>query len=178
MRRSRAVRLTLAASAPAATVAGATHCAAPGPAPQALHCVERGTNRVVADSLCNASRVASDGVRSGTFGAPAGSSGDFGAASAPDVRSHGTSFVAPFVWYYGGRVAGGIASAGGYVPGAGARYRSSTGFEATGARRGFLGRAFGRSASAPSEGGSGARGVVSRGGFGATGASHGAARGG
>ncbi len=170
MKRSRAVRLTLVASASSA-------CASPAATPsQALHCVERGTNRVVADSLCDAARVASNGGRTGAFGATSGSSGDFGASdgsralAGPGHAYSGTPYVAPFLWYYGGRVASGFASAGGYAPLGDARYRSPGGFVAGGARRGFFGRAFGGARSSAGEAGHGA---VSRGGFGATTAAHG-----
>lgn len=181
MKRSRAVHLTLVASASSAAVGAAASCAGPAPAREALHCVERGSSRVVADSLCEGSRVASGYGRSGAFGAATGSSGEFGGPEAATTHGTGGSYMSPFLWYYGGRVASGFASAGGYVPREGARYRSSAGFVASGAaRRGFFGRtfggAFGRSASSP--GIAGRAGAVSRGGFGATGAGHGGSNGG
>lgn len=190
MKRSRAVRLTLAASASTAAANAAAGCAGPAPAAEALRCVERGTNRVVADSLCDWSRVASGYGASGSFGATSGSSGDFGAMDPRASRDGnayrgghgGGAFIAPYVWYYGGRVASGYASAGGYAPLVGARYRSGAGFVATGASRpGFLARAFGRAggaSAAHTSGEAGHVGAVSRGGFGATAAAHGGAHGG
>lgn len=171
MKRSRRVPLTLAASTGAAVACAGS---APPP-PEALRCVERGTDRVVADSLCNAARLAAggaaDGGASGSFGAPGGTAGEFGgpgdsargltgthAGAYGGGHAGGGPYFSPFLWYYGGRVAGGFARAGSYEPLAGARYRSNAGYVATGAGRG--GGFFSR--------GSGGRGGVSRGGFGGT----------
>lgn len=185
MKRSRAVRLTLVASASA--------CAGPAPAPQqTLHCVDRGSNRVVADSLCEAARLAANGGPSGSFGdAAGGASGEFGADTAPrrgavaaggadrgayDGGYRSGPLLSPFLWYYGGRVASGFASAGSYEPVEGARYRSPSGYTATGsARRGFFARAFGGRGSAGRA--SAGRGAVARGGFGSTGAARGGGHG-
>ncbi len=181
MKRSQAVRLTLVASASSATVGGAAACSRADAPADALHCVQRGTNRVVADSLCDRARAATNGGRTGAFGAP-GSSGEFGASSdagashggvatSGDRRGYGpgygSGYGAPFLWYYGGRVASGLASAGSFEPHAGTSYRSPAGYTSLGARaRAF----FGRGAGSP---GSAARSGISRGGFGATGAAHG-----
>ncbi len=185
MKRSRAVRLTLAASA-TASAAAPSACAAPSArAADALHCVERGSSRVVPDSLCDAARRTAAGAASGTFGEPAGASGAFGdsgkgtrAVTGQRPGSYGGGSNLPFfLWYYGGRVANGYASAGSYAPSEGVRYRSGAGYAATGtARRGFFSRVFGNRAGGGfgggAERGGAARGGISRGGFGSTGAGH------
>ncbi len=102
MKRSRAVPLTL--------VASATSLAACGGERESLQCVERGTDRVVAESLCtatNAPTVADTSDRARTT-----------AGGIPPL----------FLWYFGGRAVSGIMSGGGYAPVAGRRYASPGGF--------------------------------------------------
>ncbi|HEY0780372.1 MAG TPA: hypothetical protein VGD56_20615 [Gemmatirosa sp.] len=183
MKRSRVVHLTLVASASSAAASVPSACAAPGASADALHCVERGTNRVVADSLCDRARVAQNGGRTGAFGGANGggngSSGDFGGPGdlAAGRGIIGGSGVPPaFVWYYGGRIASGLASAGGYAPREGVAYRSPGGFAMSGGRaRGFFGR-FGGGGGAGTE--AEGHGAISRGGFGASGEAHAGAFGG
>lgn len=135
MKRSRVVPLTLVA-----TIASAGLAAACGPRQEPLHCVQPGTSRVVADSLC----------RTGNGATRAGGGG---------------FYPSPFLWYYGGRVAGGLVSGGGYQPLAGRSYRSPGGIRYAPPGAGRVGGfSAGRSRS----------GAVSRGGFGGVGAGRGA----
>jgi hypothetical protein len=146
VKRSRAVPLTL--------VASATSLAACGGKQEPLQCVERGTNRVVAESLCTATNAP-------TNAAPVP------ADSTRVARSGGIPPI--FLWYYGGRLASGMMSGGGYAPLAGRRYRSASGL----AFRQGQGWSRARSVGAPSTVGAGrsnrSSGTV-RGGFGGIGA--------
>lgn len=105
MKRSRAVPLTL--------VASATSLAACGGKQEPLQCVERGTNRVVAESLCVATNAP-------TNAAPL-------PADSTRVARSGGGIPPIFLWYYGGRMVSGLMSGGGYAPLAGRRYRSPGG---------------------------------------------------
>jgi hypothetical protein len=110
VKRSRAVPLTL--------VASATTLAACAQEPETLACVERGSNRVVAESLCSAANAPTVNTPAATAtpGAPAG--GTATAGGIPPI----------FLWYFGGRALGGIMNGGAYQPLDGRRYRSSSGF--------------------------------------------------
>ena len=152
MKRSRAVRLTLAASASSATLAALPGCS--GRQQDAMHCVERGTDRVVPDSLCGPPTTASRDVdrRTVTGGYPGGYGG-----------------YAPYLWYYGGSMDRGFMRSGAYAPLRGSFYRSSGGYSSgrSGAGAGVGDAAFTGHETAP-------HGGVFRSGFGATGATHGA----
>ncbi len=105
MKRSRAVPLTL--------VASATSLAACSGKQESLQCVERGTNRVVAESLCVATNAPTN---------PTPVTGD-----STRVARSGGGIPPIFLWYYGGRMASGLMSGGGYAPLAGRRYQSPGG---------------------------------------------------
>ena len=146
MKRSRAVPLTLVASASSLAACGKQ---------EPLQCVERGTNRVVAESLCVATNAP-------TAATPA--VGD----SSRAVRHAGGGIPPVFLWYYGGRMASGLMTGGGYAPLAGRRYRSPGGL----AFRSGQGWSRARSVGAPSGSSAGrSRGAGTvRGGFGGIGA--------
>ena len=140
MKRSRAVPLTL--------VASATTLAACGQEPESLACVERGSNRVVAESLCTAANAP-------TVQTPA--------PGTPGATTHAGGGIPPiFLWYFGGRAIGGLMNGGGYAPLSGQRYRSPSGlaYNRGGWTRGSPNRV----------GGSRIGGGTTRGGFGGIGA--------
>ena len=106
VKRSRAVPLTLAASA--ASAAALAACSQT----ETMQCVDKATGRVVAEANCertNAPTSAAPAVGSGTATTQAG--------GIPPV----------FLWYYGGRVINGLVTGGAYAPLAGRSYRSPGG---------------------------------------------------
>jgi hypothetical protein len=145
VKRSRAVPLTL--------VASATSLAACGGEKESLQCVERGSNRVVAESLCVATNAPTN---------PTPVAGD-----STRVARSGGGIPPIFLWYYGGRIASGLMTGGGYAPLAGRRYQSPAGL----AYRQGQGWSRARSVGGRSTVGGGSRpsGTV-RGGFGGIGA--------
>ncbi len=116
-----------------------------------MHCVERGTNRVVPDSLCGPATATTDA--SGQRVTSTGHVGGYGG-------------YAPYLWYYGGGMQRGFMRSGGYAPMRGSYYRSSSGFS-TGRSGSVSGGEHGASVHGGTTGGG-----VSRGGFGATGSGH------
>lgn len=144
MKRSRAVPLTLVASAASLAACGRQ---------ETVQCVERGTDRVVAESLCTATNAP-------TTGAPA--VGDSGRVA----RAGGIPPI--FLWYYGGRMVSGMMGGGGYAPLAGRRYRSPGGMAFTPGQGWSRARSVG-APSGSSAGRSRGTGTV-RGGFGGIGA--------
>ncbi len=145
MKRSRAVPLSLVASATSLAACSQQ---------EALQCVERGTNRVVAESLCTATNAPT-------------ATGPAVADSGRVVRQSG-GIPPVFLWYYGGRLASGLMTGGGYAPLVGRRYRSPGGL----AFRTGQGWSRARSVGAPSGSSMGrSRGTGTvRGGFGGIGA--------
>lgn len=147
MKRSRAVPLTL--------VATATALAACGEQEESLACVDKNTNRVVAEALC-----ASTNAPTVQTPAPGGAGG---------VTSSAGGIPPIFLWYYGGRMLSGIAQGGGYAPIGGRSYRSPGGLAFNRNQGWSRGRAGGNGVF-----GSRARaGGSSRGGFGGIGAGRG-----
>lgn len=102
MKRSRAVPLTLVASATALAACSRS---------ESMQCVDRGTGRVVAESLCTATNAP-------TATTPA----------AGTTTGHAGGIPPIFLWYYGGRVLNGLVSGGAYAPLAGRSYRSPGGY--------------------------------------------------
>jgi hypothetical protein len=147
VKRSRAVPLTLVASATSLAACG-------GQEAESLACVERGSNRVVAESLCTAANAP-------TVNTPASSATPGGIASG---TTHAGGIPPIFLWYYGGRALGGMMNGGAYAPLDGRRYRSSGGF-AYAPRTGIT-----RSSSRGGGFGSRVGGGTTRGGFGGIGA--------
>lgn len=140
---------------PLTLVATATSLAACGGQDDSLACVDKTTNRVVAESFCT--RTNAPTVQTP---APTGT-------GTPAVSAGGIPPI--FLWYYGGRVLSGIAQGGGYAPITGRRYRSPGGLA-------YGGGGWSRARSVGSGVGFGSRarvGGTSRGGFGGIGAGRG-----
>ena len=146
VKRSRAVPLTLVASATSLAA-----CAGSG-ATEPLRCVDQATRQVVADSLCRTA-------------ANAGAAGD-----TVQRRAGGAGISPFFLWYFGGRVANGLVSGGSYRPIDGRRYQSPTGIGYS-SGRGW--RTGGGAVGAGNGIGSARPGGSVRGGFGRTGAGRG-----
>lgn len=146
MKRSRAVPLTLVASATSLAA-----CAGAGPS-EPLRCVDQATRQVVADTLCKPGDVAAARPVVG---------------DSARVRTGGSGISPFFLWYFGGRMVNGMVQGGGYAPLNGRRYQSPSGVRFT------PGRGWSGGAAAAAAGRSTRSGSSVRGGFGRTGAGRG-----